>query len=1010
MTDSKLADPSALPAVDPKKKLKKYRQQRTIRRNKLKAQIARVENLQSSAPEFPEDCPPDVLRVFVQQALEKIRELDERIVDLIEDESSQDKEVAEAEEFNLEIEQISAIIVAIEGRNLVGRAELEGNTFYGTPEAVRHVRFKPILHSTLHSGGRASIAPGTPTAPLFPNVSGETEQPPIPAAVVTSRLPRELDISPEAFSGDRLKYRAFIIQFQCFVNKRPESSALERLMTLRKFLTGEPRDIVHSLELVDSNYEVALQLLNENYGRADNETERILSELRNLPRIAKYQDVSALRKLTTSVQANIASLAANGVPLAAFAPSLRSALEAAVPLRMRQEFRDARRTEEKILAAARSAIGETRSTPIPGEGGVVNTADGSSSCIPYVEKSVTEVKKMIEFLRIRIRDWEDNRHFDEGARSTDNGDTAEPRSGVKSKQQRHRSTIAGATSRPKPANVPNFRPRPCLFCKTSEHNSSRCTADITLEKRKELLASQRRCDKCFRNTHLNPSECRGPRSPCSICKSAHHYTSMHPSGTTSAAIVAGSRGMSTEPSTLLWTTCAHVVNSGMKIPVRVFLDNGSTLTVISPALRAMLREAPVAVNNLSIQAFASVHNRQAVPVYSVRLQGPKGGKTLEFFAHEYDFGVDPANTCPPPIVEAIRKFDEKRPLADRSYLGEWSQAAPMMLIGMDQLHKIVIRATPESVVENIEAQQTHFGWVVGGSTGPEEHRVEGVVTAAHIVCCSAAIAACSSSPAKAIETLWNLDSIGINDPPSSSSLSADEESALRQFNESVSYSDGRYTVAFPKRATIAQLPNNKQIARQRLPKKIFQLQQSPDQYQQYHEEVMKFGNEGFAVPVSGADADGPATVDGFMPHHHVTSGPRDSERWRIVFDCSSKERGSTSLNNHLLVGPNLNPDLLTVFLSFRLHPIAVSADMAKAYMRISVCASDQPLFRFLWKPPWKYQDGPLSCCIHGRLDPIKVRLRPTHQARCKSIRSHIVSCLVVRAIVYRRQIVSIIDV
>ena len=46
------------------------------------------------------------------------------------------------------------------------------------------------------------------------------------------------------------------------------------------------------------------------------------------------------------------------------------------------------------------------------------------------------------------------------------------------------------------------------------------------------------------------------------------------------------------PNTLLWTACAYLINGAMKIPIRLFLDIGSTLTVISPGLRAMLREPP----------------------------------------------------------------------------------------------------------------------------------------------------------------------------------------------------------------------------------------------------------------------------------------------------------------------------------------------------------------------------------------------------------------------------------
>ena len=120
----------------------------------------------------------------------------------------------------------------------------------------------------------------------------------------------------------------------------------------------------------------------------------------------------------------------------------------------------------------------------------------------------------------------------------------------------------------------------------------------------------------------------------------------------------------------------------------------------------------------------------------------------------------------------------------------------------------------------------------------------------------------------------------------------------------------------------------------------------PAHYDRYNEELLRFVNDGYATEITADDLDNKGAHD--MPHHEVVSS---SAKWRIVFDCSAKERGSTSLNDHLLRGPNLNPELVALLLKFRLHSFAISADIAKAYMRIAVHGDDQPLFRFLWKGP-----------------------------------------------------------
>ncbi|XP_028968977.1 LOW QUALITY PROTEIN: uncharacterized protein LOC100908537 [Galendromus occidentalis] len=210
-----------------------------------------------------------------------------------------------------------------------------------------------------------------------------------------------------------------------------------------------------------------------------------------------------------------------------------------------------------------------------------------------------------------------------------------------------------------------------------------------------------------------------------------------------------------------------------------------------------------------------------------------------------------------------------------------------------------------------------------------------------------------SSAARALETLWSLEALGISDPPAASQMSADEEEATRQFNSEISFEDGHYVVSFPKRPSISQLQNNLGVASQRLERKLSQLRQYPMKYRRYHAEVMKFIDDGFAVEVRDFSPGSRSEVDGsyYMPHHEVVVTSEKAEKWRIVFDCSAKQKGASSLNDHLLPGPNLNPDLVSLLLNFRLHSVAVSADVSKAYMRIAVAPADQPLFRFLWKGP-----------------------------------------------------------
>ena len=73
--------------------------------------------------------------------------------------------------------------------------------------------------------------------------------------------------------------------------------------------------------------------------------------------------------------------------------------------------------------------------------------------------------------------------------------------------------------------------------------------------------------------------------------------------------------------TFSWTAGAFVVNNNRRIPIRIFIDPGSSITVASPSLCRDLGESAVAKCDLAVQAFASNHDRQNVSIYAARLIG-----------------------------------------------------------------------------------------------------------------------------------------------------------------------------------------------------------------------------------------------------------------------------------------------------------------------------------------------------------------------------------------------------
>lgn len=70
---------------------------------------------------------------------------------------------------------------------------------------------------------------------------------------------------------------------------------------------------------------------------------------------------------------------------------------------------------------------------------------------------------------------------------------------------------------------------------------------------------------------------------------------------------------------------------------------------------------------------------------------------------------------------------------------------------------------------------------------------------------------------------------------------------------------------------------------------------------------------------------------------------------RVVFDASAKTASGVSLNDTLMVGANLQDNIIDIILRFRLSAIAIAADLQKTYQQILVNREDRDFQRILWR-------------------------------------------------------------
>ena len=85
----------------------------------------------------------------------------------------------------------------------------------------------------------------------------------------------------------------------------------------------------------------------------------------------------------------------------------------------------------------------------------------------------------------------------------------------------------------------------------------------------------------------------------------------------------------------------------------------------------------------------------------------------------------------------------------------------------------------------------------------------------------------------------------------------------------------------------------------------------------------------------------------YLPHHAVIRRNKEMTKLHVVYDASSKS-GGPSLNNCLYTGYNFNQNVFDILLSFRSYWVALTADIEKAFLMISINQRDRDALRFLW--------------------------------------------------------------
>ena len=857
--------------------------------------LAAATKLEQDAQEG-ETAPSRAEQSHLHRALKEKRvvlaELDSQILDLLpEDEIEADVEQAQVLQ--------DTIGRAIEVLEVIRSEQWEDRSRNVTPDAEYST---PELDEVSVMGNRRVAVPRALFSPSFQlqrplarSTAGcEVDQssPQLRASHSHVKLPT---LELPKFDGDISKWETFWDSFRSTVDENETLSDVDKFSYLKSFLSKSAADALEGYAVTSANYSEAVTTLKRRFGNKQAIISRHMDLLLRIEPVTSDRNLRALRRVFDKMECQVRSLKSLGVESSAYGSLLSSILMNKLP-------------EELRLAVSRE-----------------------------VQDSEWEFDRLLEVFR---------RELEARERAAMGGEKGQP------------AEAAPRVNRFRPATTTALAATQvtCTYCREG-HASASCTTVTDIKARKDILRRAGRCYVCLRRGHT-ANRC-GATSRCPKCGRKHHVSICEPPSVTeekAPASAKNQRSESTKDTTrvgtclssggqenhaAVWLQSAVAAVAGERTPAsqksaRLLFDSGSQCSYVTEAARKELDLRCIDTVPVVINTFGSAEGRpQNLDKVRVSVKDMDGDSIW------VNALVIPT-ICEPVPREAtsMQRFPHLKGLTLADPPSKDDPGDIDMLIGSD-FYWSSIGGEVKRGDHGPTAVSSRLGWILSGPSprdNPPRHFVTNLVIAQPPKP-SLDVNGLDSREGEGdslndtLKRFWDLETIGIL-----------PRTAYDDFLDRLTFQDGRYEVKLPWRKNHDLLPDNYHLSVNRLKSLWRRLRKEPEVLQEYNKVMMDQLDRGIIEPVEDC---GEVGRTHYIPHHPVIRRDKETTKLRVVYDASARSTGP-SLNDCLQVGPPMNHMILDIILRFRTFPVALSGDLEKAFLMVSVAKEDRDVLRFLW--------------------------------------------------------------
>ena len=748
------------------------------------------------------------------------------------------------------------------------------------------------------------------------------------------RLPK---IELPKFKGDITQFNSFWQAFNCAVHSNDTLSDIHKLNYLMNLLEGPAHRVVAGFDLTEENYGQAIDTLKLRFGKKQGIVSAHMQALLKLQECPS-EKVSQLRYIYDKINVHVRGLESLGMSQESYGGLL-------IPIIMQ------RMPSEITIQVARK-----------------------------VKEDIWPIKEILEIIRCEIE-----------AREV--GESV-----LASKQVNRQQQPAQFSRRQNVPTTNSFvaneqQQGKCYLC-SKDHLTINCKEITDLEQRKTLLQKARRCFKCLKLGHFAKNCDR----KCKKCGNGHHQVICNKpeEGTAETFDHLVTATVKGKKEVLLQTARAYAFGEDKtkKIAIDVLFDSGSQRSYVSEEIKKKLSLNVENVETININTFGSdKYNKKKCELVSINIEVENQAIPVRALSYP--------TICSPFSSRGIQISDypHLRTLKLADSLDSHAKRV-QLLIGADHYYDFV---TGDVIKGNSGpvAVSSKLGWLLSGPFSSPSN-VETNVNSHLILDYPQQFSIPDSETnenenstdenleiIESLKNFWTHESMGLSELVENEETESTESINKETQDFDIKFNGERYEVSLPWRSDISHesLSENYGMCLTRLKALQSRLKRDPKLFSEYDAIFQDQLDKGIIEHVPNNQVSAENTH--YLCHHGVVRKDHETTKLRIVFDGSAKsEPNQLSLNDCLQLGENYMPSLFDTLLRFRVHAVAMTADIEKAFLQIEIRPSDRDSLRFLWFDDI-HKDNP--SIVQLRWGRLAFGLKPSPSILGATIRQHISS-------------------